>query len=310
MKSFFQIMLVGCSLFLLSGCGGGGGGGSGSGGDSALNNFIKWSAIAPPETVKVEGISQESSYTAPSSVVTSVTNHPVHTSSSVTIKYASDGAIVRFTINTPYTNMTWDQENGDDIFSEFGVMAAIDQSGSNFALVVDATDPSIYWEYQSFGIWQTGRGTVSGTVGGMSVGAPTTGSAIPVSGDATFTGLAFGTYLDKEGWNDYSVVAELEVGVDFFKRQMDFNTSETEIIHNTYGWDKPAPNLNMTGTLTYASGTNSFTGAVTATGLSGTGLSGTTTGRFYGPVAEELGGVFNLTGSGVETFGGAYGAAR
>ena len=57
--------------------------------------------------------------------------------------------------------------------------------------------------------------------------------------------------------------------------------------------------------MTYAAGTNTFTGNVTATGLSGT-----STGRFYGPSAQELGGVFSLSGAGMEHYAGGYGAKR
>jgi hypothetical protein len=45
----------------------------------------------------------------------------------------------------------------------------------------------------------------------------------------------------------------------------------------------------MTGqTLTYAGTTNSFSGNLTTA----SGLTGNSTGQFYGPNAEELGGVF------------------
>ena len=70
------------------------------------------------------------------------------------------------------------------------------------------------------------------------------------------------------------------------------------------------PNLQVTGTLTYAENINSFTGPVSAFGAIGN-MTGTSTGQFYGPVAEELGGVFSLTGDeSLEHYSGAYGAAR
>ena len=48
----------------------------------------------------------------------------------------------------------------------------------------------------------------------------------------------------------------------------------------------------MNGTLNHAAGSNQFTGTVTATGLSGSA-----TGNFYGPAAQEIGGIYNLTGT-------------
>ena len=61
----------------------------------------------------------------------------------------------------------------------------------------------------------------------------------------------------------------------------------------------------MAGTLNYAAGSNAFSGNVSATGLTGS-----SSGQFYGPNAEELGGVFSLEGAGVETYIGGYGAKQ
>jgi hypothetical protein len=62
----------------------------------------------------------------------------------------------------------------------------------------------------------------------------------------------------------------------------------------------------MTGTLTYSAGANQFTGNVATTG----GLTGTATGRFYGPTAQEIGGTFGIAGAGVTPYGGALGGKR
>ena len=61
--------------------------------------------------------------------------------------------------------------------------------------------------------------------------------------------------------------------------------------------------LNMQGTLTYAAGSNDFSGSVSSSGLNGNAK-----GRFYGPAANEAGGTFALTGSGVQAYIGAFGA--
>jgi hypothetical protein len=166
---------------------------------------------------------------------------------------------------------------------------------------------TIGWEYQTFGAWETGRGTGAGTIGAISVGAPTAGSAIPTTGDVTFTGATVGLYLDASGANDYVTASDLTVDADFAARSLAFTTANTEKIHVLTAVTSGAPDLDLSGTLTYAAGTNSFSGALTAAG----GMSGNTQGRFYGPSAEELGGVFALSGSsGVESYAGAYGAAQ
>ncbi len=65
------------------------------------------------------------------------------------------------------------------------------------------------------------------------------------------------------------------------------------------------PGLDMTGTLSYAAGNNTFTGTVTTSN----GVSGNATGRFYGPglaaatatkvagAPPEIGGTFAVTGA-------------
>jgi hypothetical protein len=73
--------------------------------------------------------------------------------------------------------------------------------------------------------------------------------------------------------------------------------------------------MNMTGTLTYAAGTNSISGTVTtpggtASGITVSALSGSINARFYGPTAQEIGGTFGLTGAGLEVYGGSFGGKR
>ncbi|NOQ51247.1 MAG: hypothetical protein GQ578_03360 [Desulfuromonadaceae bacterium] len=310
-KTFLPLTVACCLLLaLLSGCGGGGGGGGAAAATTTLASFIKWSSITPPDTITIEGISQDANYTTLNNVVTGIVDEVVSTSSSATLEYANDGSLERVTIDTPHTDVTWDRASGDFLTVASGVVAVSDPTGADVGIAIDALDPAINWEYQTFGIWETGRGTGSGTAGAITVGAPTTGSAIPVVGDATFTGIAAGFYVDAPGTNEYLTASVVTVDVDFLNLELDFNSTGTQKIKlipsGITNVITAASNLDMSGTLSYAAGTNLFTGTVTATGLSGN-----STGQFYGPNAEELGGVFFLEGAGgVETYGGAYGAAQ
>jgi len=164
------------------------------------------------------------------------------------------------------------------------------------------------WNYQSFGTWAT-RTWRFGTGGryASTFGAPTPGSAVPASGTATFSGELAGTYMSP-AWKEGSIAAaSLSVGVDFQARSLNFASTGTTITRNL-STATAAPGLNLAGTLTYAPGSGSFSGTLHS--ASGT-MSGTSQGRFYGPAAEELGGVFNLSvPKSTETFVGAYGAKR
>jgi hypothetical protein len=318
MKDLFTLIFVFPVLFiagLLTGCMGGGGGFTIWDGDlgdidyngSSSHPFIKWSDVTAPDAVDFDGLSSDGSYTAPAPgfSVTSITDNGFSIGSKATIVYDGGGSITSIAIQTPVTTVIWKESDGDLIDDSGAIIGVRNVVGSKAALVSNALDPSVGWEYQTYGVWATGLGQGAGTYGAISVGVPTAGSSIPLIGDATFTGSTVGGYVDPAG-TYFLTSGSVSVDADFVNRSLDFSSASTQTINPSSFATSPAPNLNMTGTLTYAPGTNSFGGGVTTVG----GLTGTSTGQFYGPNAEELGGVFFLTGDGVEMYDGSYGAKR
>jgi len=309
------------SMFL-SACGGGGG----SNGTvpttattptiPAATPFTSWSAVTAGSTVVAPGMSQEVTQTT-NPTAGKVTGIGIPTAvdtaaSSFTETLDGNGAITKAIITSPTGSVTFDTAAGDTIghliigtVTDPTTYGAVKKDQSSLAL---AADPSaLGWEYQSFGVWSTGRVSGTGSAGVMSVGAPTAGAAIPTSGTATFTGKSIGFYTDVTG-DGHATFSGLTVNANFANRTLGLSTSGTIKTHD-YVTTSPASNLNLTGTLTYAAGANSFAGTLT----NGSTLTGTSSGRFYGPNAQELGGVFILqAGSGTppETYGGAYGAKR
>ena len=83
--------------------------------------------------------------------------------------------------------------------------------------------------------------------------------------------------------------------VDFANRQVGFNTS------NIFG----IPDRDMNGLLTYSAGSNRFSGNVTTPG----GGAGTVNGLFFGPTAQEIGGVFGVV-TGSEVHSGSFAAKQ
>ena len=157
--------------------------------------------------------------------------------------------------------------------------------------------------YQSFGVWDAGP---SQGIGQISYGAITPGSSVPSSGSATFAGKLAGFYISPNGQGSMAV-ADLSIAVNFEARSLGFNSSGTFISRNP-DVKTDAPNLNLSGTATWTSGSNVFNGSLTNAG--GT-MTGPTNGLFYGPAGQELGGVFALRSrSTSETLSGAYGARR
>jgi transferrin binding protein len=161
------------------------------------------------------------------------------------------------------------------------------------------------WNYQTFGVWNvTDPSWVS--AGGTSFGSATPGPAVPTNGTATFNGKLGGLYISPAGQGSVAT-ADVKLGADFSTRTLSFASSGTSLTRDL-STATLAPNLNLSGTLTYAPGSNAFSG--TFTNAAGT-MSGTSKGQFYGPAAQELGGVFAVKSpTTVETFVGAYGGKR
>ena len=204
--------------------------------------------------------------------------------------------------------MTFDEDLGHTIGDTGSVIYGYNNNGQDFMLAANPLYSGLNWNYQTFGIWETGRGTGSGTAGGISVGTATAGSSIPTSSSATYSGVFGGAGIDAAG-TDFLTRGNVSVSADFSNRSLAFSTSGTNYVipvTSTPTWTSLA-SLNMSGTLTYSAATNSFTGSVSDSFVRG---SGTATGKFYGPNAEELGGVFNIDGTGVKIHAGAFGAKK
>ena len=161
------------------------------------------------------------------------------------------------------------------------------------------------WNYQSFGVWNvTDPSWVN--FGGATFGSATPASAVPTSGNATFRGKLGGLYVSPAGQGSIAT-ADLSVNANFSTRSLSFASSGTSVTRDL-ATAIAAPNLNLSGTLTYSPSANTFTGTLVNAG--GT-MSGSSKGQFYGPTAQELGGVFTVKSpTTVETFAGAYGAKR
>ena len=299
--------LLGLSVVLtLSGCGGGGGGSSSS---LTQITFSDWNSITKPSQVNLEGISTDASYSTDAGItkVTSVTNHGVDSTATASVDYRTDNTISKISFATNNGTVTFN-ENGTDTIGDTGnIVYGYDAAGTKFVIASDPLYSGNNWNYQTFGIWETGRGTGSGTAGAISVGAATAGSSIPTSGSATYSGDFGGAAVLANG-ADWITTGTATAVADFANRSLAFSTTNSKYlvpIASSPSWT-PQSSKNMSGTLTYSAGTNSFSGSVTDV----SGVSGTATGKFYGPNAEELGGVFSLAGSGTQVHSGAFGAKK
>lgn len=296
------------SLFLAA-CGGGGGGGGTS---ATLSPFVQFSSIAVPGTTRMNGSSQEATYTynTGTQTVTNVSGATSPANGTLDLTYGSSGGLpTKVNISSGAgTNISFNTANGDSIGALFSdVDVAVSANGQNYVLTAD---PTFYgWDYQSFGVWLTGAGTGSGTVGAISAGAETSGSAVPTSGTATYTGVTAGRYVNATG-SDFFTYSSMSAAANFAARTLAFSTSSS-ITSPDLGTFSSNTNLNMSGSLSYSAGSNQFSGTVNTVGggAGNASMTGTATGKFYGPSAQEIGGTFSVS-NGSAAMIGAFGGKR
>lgn len=316
-----KVILLG-SVAVLAGCGSSGSGGGGGGGGSVPEvAFTSWDAIAPNTTTVVSGTSQEVSYTADAAADRVLEISAVSPSSSgATYKVTTDANNVatRYSVTSAGgTTVNFSPANGDvfgdriiyhpttQTFTKYN--AALTQDGTSLLV---ATDPDYSgWDYQSYGVWITGRGQGSGTAGAASIGNRTVASNIPSTGNARFVGSTGGLYVDPTGAS-FITASSMVADVSFADRTVGFVTRDT--VGGTPqtllagGSLSSGSALNMTGSMTYAPGSNSMSGTVSTA----SGMTGTINGAFFGPNASEIGGTFATSGSGIERYAGGFGGKR
>lgn len=284
----------------LSACGGGGGGG---GGTVPVTGFTTWRTDVAGKSILVNGDGKQVSYTYDlgSQSITSITD-PLDGAASALFTFDTASVLTGLLLNSAGTTV------GSFGAGDIGILAADSDFviAENFASRAILSNPrSLAWDYQSFGVWETGLDAGNGYYGAMSLGAPTAGTAIPGSGTADFSGKVVGSYVNDLG-KGHTVLANLNVGVDWGTQSLNLSTSGTRMSEDGVTF-LPNTSLDMSNqTLSYTAGTNGFSGTLTTPG----GLSGNSSGKFYGPNAQELGGVFFLQSNGLETYSGAYGAKQ
>jgi len=158
------------------------------------------------------------------------------------------------------------------------------------------------YQYLSFGDWfddSGSTGTVTGSGGLFVLGQPTLPGNIPSNGTATYTGNSEGIFIDTANSDAGSFDAKFSAAANFSARTLAVATTGMTVVTGG-GTIIASSENNYAGTLSYAPGTNQFSGSV-ATATSGG--SGTATGQFFGPTAQEIGGVIDISGSTTRAIG-------
>ncbi len=302
--------IITITCLLTSACGGGGasGGSVNSTPPPPPPSFTSFSAVQSNSSITVNGTGLEGTMAVSSAgfILPATVSTPSETSAS--IRYTTDAQrnINSIAVTGSSSSVSFPSTSVFETFVDtagkpiaFGVR---NSSGSDQLL---AADPYVLgFNYQSFGVW--GTGIVAGQTaryGALSAGSITSTSAIPAAGSANFNGLIGGIYIDTAG-EGFRYGANAAFAVNFGTRSISMTTSGDRLVNvNTniaYIWNAP-----LSATMTYAPGSSRFSGTFRA----GNFMTGTGSGNFYGPAANELGGTFFISGSAGKMVGG-FGAKQ
>ena len=285
----------------LSGCGGGDEG-------SAVSEvpFTSFGAIQENETVVMSGLSQTASgdqTTGPGAIQFTSVNLDALNNGNTTVRltYGTGLRLDGIAVSTPQSSVSFQRSEGDTIVCAGETCAANEPNAAG-----EAANPFAQgWDSQFYGLWNVLVPSGTYRTGVASAGAATAGASVPAAGTATFSGATHGYFYESGSGVRHFTSANVVVNVDFDTQTASFSSTGTFARNTNTGVGAAFPSLDMSGSLSYTAGSNQFSGVVST----GNGMTGTVTGRFYGPNGVELGGVYSVSG-GAGTMIGGYGARR
>jgi hypothetical protein len=173
-------------------------------------------------------------------------------------------------------------------------------------------------DYTTYGLWSwntydTDTGEIlTSRVTAVNFGFPTGASSMPSTGIAAYNGTMTGRLSDSLS-STQSVTGTANLMVDFSTSDVSLNMTNMTIQGQMFR------NLSGAGSITnntFVDTNNRFIGGFTGTlatdpiqpGQIGPDMSGTVQGNFYGPSANEVGGVFEMDGGGAVMNGAFVGS--
>lgn len=204
------------------------------------------------------------------------------------------GLIYTFPAGAASTRPATDPSRLQFAFSLSDIMYFNDEQGVMLSQVVGGPGLTA----STYGIWASTARTSPGDAGLFAFGIPTPATAVPVAGSATFTGFTIGMG-GAEGGAIYSLEGSVRIVANFAAQTV--TSTLTSLIADS----ATAPLREMF--LPNLSGTAAITGNAYSGPISGGALTGTLSGNFYGPMAQETAGVWRASGGG-NAWIGSFGA--
>lgn len=280
---------------VLAACSGGGGGGA--------KRFTSFSNVVPDKTYEMQASTKVADYTADlnDGTISVGASESKDANYKLSLDNLGDFTKAKLSIapgpgfGTP-TAINFDTANGDsfDDGAMFDAIASdyiVAESANLHRIAVISDHSDMGFEYQSFGVWLTGVDTGSGSVAAMTAGALTPSAQVPANGLATYNGASTGFYVDADGV-PFLAFADFTASVDFTApAQIDVLATNTQVYDMNNLVAGPNAALDYAGSGAVAAD-GTFNAAITAAA----DLAGNMDGLLYGPTANELGAVFEMSG--------------
>ena len=294
MKYFF---LSASALTLLAACSGGSGGGSDRGsfsGDPAFASFAE--AQSQGGDYRAEGVVSSAKYRVSSNGTVTITDDVETDDDAVARLSFKSGIISGIAVRDSEADITLSEDNARMLASR-GIILAATNNGDAAAIVGDTN--VLGYEYQSFGVWQTGLNGTSGRAAAGSFGAETAGNQMPDAGTAIYAGESIGQVVTNG--TDNLTTSYITVDTDFSTVDVSSRyTAQIDPVTGAYEGDRSDLDFHATGNIDGSS----FEADITTAGMDGD-----VDGQFYGPGAQEVGGTFSAV-TNDSSYLGSFGASR
>lgn len=301
------------AVAFLAGCGGGGGGGGGLSSTLAplSRTVVPYTGgeLAAPNTVYTATTRQQS-FSYDYVAQTSVTNLQADPANSGRIDLGLNARAeldyVRIESASQSTDFSLYTGSGDVLTPVIDPPVAIyvfsDASGDKTVLLATTSD----FDYQGFGWWLNDNTPSTGVGAAFTTGSITTPAGLQLSGSAEYLGISAGLYVDAAG-APFFVSSVIDATANFEASSLTYSSTNTAGANFYTGVRLADPErLNFVTVNTINRANSSFSGSVTP---SLTWTEGTSSGSFYGPQNQEIGGIFSMTGP-IGSYVGSFGAAR
>jgi hypothetical protein len=252
--------------------------------------FTNWESVPTSGVVSFTGATVEARYSNPvgSSIFGTIGDIAA---GNLTANFTySSGAQTGISVRGALSSIAFTSSDGSTSVRLAANPSIVKFTSPNGNATLLVTDPSAAgYSFMAHGAW---RGTTAsgGLLNGFAGGSATSPASLPASGSATYAGTAVGYNATDGGVRIGDSLGNVSLVADFAAKSLQLSSG--------------AGSSPMFGRLTDNANSGIFTGSVGArspdnnSGLFG--WSGTISGRFYGPNAEEFAGTFFMTSS----FGG------